>query len=748
MRIGIFLLFITVAPLWGNRGAGIYREHCASCHGDRGQGVADEYDEALVGKKSIPSLAKYIHRTMPEDKEEDVVDEDARLVAEYIHGAFYSPEAQAKLEPVRRDLLRRTRHQHRRAITDIVQSFRWRPNFKEPNGLEAKFFNKEKMNNRKKSLLKRIDTEIAFDLGKNHGVDKINPQGHSAFWNGTILPPETGTYRFRVHSPNGFRLFINDPRQRSEALIDAWVSSGNTMRTVEEKTFLLSGHPVPIFLEYVSYKEKKSSIVLEWKTPHGTWEPIPARHLFAQSSPKAQLITTDFPPDDASLGYERGSSVSKAWKEAVANTAVEATAGIFAEIDELAKTKPNAPDRAKKLKDFCTRFTTLAFGRPLTPTQKKLYLDDIFAGAGSDHDTAMKRSLMLTLTSPYFLYPSLNKNEKGEYDAHSTAAHLALALWDSVPDQALLNAAKGDYLNNEGQIKSQIKRMMKDPRTKSKLQRYFRHWLGLAEKEDLGKDSSLFPGFDEAVIANLRTSLDLFLEDVVWSESSDYRRLFTEDKIYLNERLAKLYQAKTPGGREFQLLETPSKKRAGVFTHPFVLSAFSYHKQTSPIHRGVYLSRNVLGRFLKPPPKAIEFKDADFKPHLTMRQKVTEITRDQSCMTCHSIINPVGFSLENFDAIGRFRTHEKDKPINTTSDYPTTDDRSIKISGPQDLARLAIDSPEARRAFIKHLFHHLVQQPVSAYGYDQMDKLEESFSKSNLHIRKLMTTILTRSVPR
>ena len=747
MKTAFFLFFLAISQLWGNRGAEIYREHCASCHGDKGQGVADEYDEALVGKKSIPSLAKYIHRTMPEENEDAVINEDAHLVAAYIHSAFYSPEAQAKLEPVRKNLLRRTRHQHRRAITDIVQSFRWRPNFKEEHGLQANYFNKEKMNDRKQSLAKRVDKKISFDIRGDHGVEKINPQAHSISWNGVILPPETGTYRFRIHSPNGFRLFLNEPNQQNEAFIDAWVSSGNTMRTVEEKTFLLSGHPIPLYLEYVSYKEKNSSIALEWKTPHGSWEPIPPRYLYAGHAPKAALITTSFPPDDASLGYERGSGISKAWKESVAKSAVEGTAAIFAEIDELAKTKPDAPDRAKKIREFCARFTTLAFGRPLIPTQKKRYHDDIFAGAVDDLDTAVKRSLMLTLTSPYFLYPSLNKNEEGEFDSHSIAAHLALTLWDSVPDQPLLNAAAANHLENEGQIKGQIRRMMADPRTKSKLQRFFHHWLGLAEKEDLGKDAKLFPGFDEAVVADLRTSLDLFIEDVVWSETSDYRRLFTEDKIYLNDRLAKLYQAKVSNKGGFQLIDTPNQKRSGVFTHPFVLSAFSYHKQTSPIHRGVFLSRNVLGRFLKPPPKAIEFKDADFKPHLTMRQKVTEITQDESCMACHSIINPVGFSLENFDAIGRFRTHEKNQPINTISDYPTPDDRSIKIAGPQDLARLAIDSQEARRSFIKHLFHHLIQQPVSAYGYGRMDQLEESFTKSNLHIRELMVTVLAGTVP-
>lgn len=110
-------------------------------------------------------------------------------------------------------------------------------------------------------------------------------------------------------------------------------------------------------------------------------------------------------------------------------------------------------------------------------------------------------------------------------------------------------------------------------------------------------------------------------------------------------------------------------------------------------------------------------------------------------MSCHSIINPIGFSLENYDAIGRFRTHERNKPINTVSDYSTEEDEVLKITGPADLAKLAVESPGAHRAFIKHLFHHLVHQPVNSYGFDKMDELHDSFKTENFNIRKLIAQI-------
>jgi len=748
MRLWIFLSIFAILPANGKSGAEIYTEHCASCHGDRGQGVANEYDEALVGKKTVESLAKYIHRTMPEDNEDDVVDDDALRVAEYIHAAFYSPEAQAKIKPVRKDLLRLTQHQHRRAITDIVQSFRGRAWMGSENGLRGNYFNKEKMNNRKKSLAQRIDKDITFDAHKEHGIEGLNLQAHSIFWTGALLPLESGTYSFRINSPNGVRVYLNEPDQKNDAFIDAWVSSGNEMRSVKASTFLLGGHPVPIFIEFISYKEKKSSLTIDWKPPHGTWEPLPSKVLFVDGSPQATLISTPFPADDASLGYERGSSISKAWKSAITNAALEASALIFDDIDQLARTKPGQLDRRDKLKKFCHEFTSRAFSRPLSPAQRETYINRIFTNAGDDYETATKRSLMLTLTSPYFLYPSLNRNEKGETDQYTTAAHLALAVWDSVPDKALRQAAEKNKLRDEKQINDQLWRMLGDPRAKAKLKSFFHHWLNLSEKEDLEKDPKLFPGFDKKIISDLRTSLDLFIDSVVWSDTSDYRQLFTEENIYLNPRLADFYGAPRPKSKSFEPLPTPDKRRAGLLTHPYVLTAFSYHQQTSPIHRGVYLSRNVLGRFLKPPPNAIEFKDADFKPDLTMREKVTHLTKDESCMACHSIINPVGFSLENFDATGRFRTHEKNKPIETTSEYFDEEDQKVKITGPRDLARIAIESPGAHRAFLKHLFHHLIQQPINAYGFGMMDELHDTFKNTNFHIRNMIVTMAAKTVPR
>jgi hypothetical protein len=148
-----------------------------------------------------------------------------------------------------------------------------------------------------------------------------------------------------------------------------------------------------------------------------------------------------------------------------------------------------------------------------------------------------------------------------------------------------------------------------------------------------------------------------------------------------------------------------------------------------------------MGRFLKPPPDAIAFKDEIFDPSLTMRQKVTQLTKDSNCMGCHATINPLGFSLENYDAVGRWRTTEKDKPIDPVSEYTTIDGEIIQIKGARDLASHASGNRDAQLGFVRQMFQHAVKQPPAAYGPDTLTRLHDSFAKSGFHIRNLLVEI-------
>jgi hypothetical protein len=767
-----------VAPLRGNDadravGAEIYRSLCADCHGDKGQGVPNKFDEPLYGERSIQSLARLIHKTMPEDEPEKCVDEDARKVALYIYHEFYSPMARAKLNPPKRDFVRLTNRQFRESVADVIGSFVQPIPFGEGTGLAARYFDSDGMNKRARRKFEREDRAIDFDFGELAPMepsitsDFIGPSlpaptedgrpmkrdQFSIEWQGSLLAPETGWYEFRIKTRNGVRLYLNtdlaagdsnrrddSDARRANATIDGWVTTGPDIRDETARVYLLGGRAYPLKLDYFKFMEKLGYVRFEWKPPHGVWEVVRAPFLSPAPAARVAVVTTEFPPDDSSVGYERGTSVSKDWHEATTRASLEMAEHVVSRIQRLSETNSDASDRIEKLKAFLATFAERAFRHPLDDSQRQLYVERHFADDVVP-EVALKRAILLILKSPRFLYPELDQ-KAGDY---AVASHVALALWDSIPDAALRVAASRGELHTPEQIRAHAERMSTDPRTKAKVSDFFHHWLAMQEVEDLSKDAQTYPGFSNEIVADLRRSLELFVDSVMWSEASDFRQLILADTIMLNERLAKYYGVEVPKGDGFVPVKFDPAQRAGIITHPFILALHSYHKSSSPIHRGVFLTRNVLGRFLKPPPQATEFKDDRFDPSLTMREKVTQLTSKTACMSCHVTINPLGFALENFDAVGRFRTSEADKPIDTVSDYITSDGEKVKLTGPRDLAQHTAENEDARRGFVRQMFHYLIKQPTLAYGGETLERLDRDFLASNTNMRKLLTEIATTS---
>ncbi len=733
---GVWLALAAVTS-WGaespGRGHAIYQKLCANCHGASGEGVKGKYEDPLTGDKSVERLKRIIHRSMPEEKPEQCEDEDALAVAKYIHEAFYSPAAQARNMPARIELSRLTVRQYQNSVADLISSF---VGFNGPSdkfGLRGTYFKSRGYSSKNKAF-DRVDPQIRFQFGEGSPDDKVfKPEEFSMTWSGSIRIEDSGVYEFIVRTENGFKLWVNT----SDApTIDGWVALGGEPTKHAAKVHLLGGRRYPIKLDFFKFKDKTASIELRWKPPHKVEQTIPSRSLSPDGARSTLVVTTPFPPDDSSVGYPRGAAVSKAWDEATTRAAIETANLAVRHLNRLARTKDGDSERADKIRTFCRTFAERAFRRPLSDGQAKLLVDRQFESA-EDLETAVKRSILLTLKSPAFLYPELGTAGGGAY---TTAARLALGLWDSLPDAALLKAAASGKLETSAQVKAQAQRMARDPRARAKMREFFHQWLKMDEVEDLAKDKKRFPGFDEQIISDLRASLDLFVEDVVWSEKSDYRQLLLANQLYVNKRLAKFYDFKAPEKAGFEKVSFDPKERTGVVTHPYLLTTFAYNDSTSPIHRGVFITRNMLGRTLKPPPAAVSFTDQKFKPNLTMREKVAELTKPRACQNCHAVINPLGFSLEHYDAVGRFRTQEEEvnKPINAVAKYQTDDGETVTLKGARDLAEFAANSPSAQRGFVIQLFNHVAKQPVQAYGADALSRLQQSFSDSGANMRRLL----------
>jgi len=326
-------------------------------------------------------------------------------------------------------------------------------------------------------------------------------------------------------------------------------------------------------------------------------------------------------------------------------------------------------------------------------------------------------------------------------DAYDVASRLSFGLWDSLPDDELLKAAAADELKSREQVSRQAERMIADERTHGKVREFLIQWLKVDCFTEMPKDKALYPDFSPQVAHDLRTSLELFLDDVVWGEASDFRQLLLSDTLFLNGELARVYGIDMPEDEPFEKVQLDPEHRAGILTHPYLLSGFAYTSTSSPIHRGVFVSRALLGRSLRPPPDAFTPLAPELHPDLTTRERVAMQTNSKNCQSCHAMINPLGFTLENFDAIGRFRAEEKGKRIDASGMYLTRAGEPVKFSGVRDLAQFLAASSETHSAFADQLFHYVVKQPVRAFGPEQSAELRKSFAENHFSIRRLIAEI-------
>ena len=743
----LLVAFAPVAVAQEKTGAAIYQQLCVRCHGATGEGTK-KAPQPLVGEKSIAQLAAVIDRTMPEDDPSKCDAVESKQVAVYIHDTFYSPDARAKSNPPRVELSHLTVGQYRNAIADIVGSFRQTTKLDDKRGLHAEYYNSRNFQGNKK-LIDRVDPKVEFDFGtvgpEVEKGDKFDPTQFCARWEGSVLAPESGSYEFVVRTDHALRLWVNDAKA---PLIDAWVKSGPNTE-FRGSIFLLAGRSYALRLEFSKAKQgvddskknpnppaKPASISLLWKLPHKAAEVIPARHLSPARASEVAVVETPFPPDDRSLGWVRGTTISKEWDAATTDAALEVAGYIAARLPELAGVQDGSAERGPKLREFCRKFAERAFRRPLTAVEKQQFVDRHF-DAVPDPLLAVKRVVLVVLKSPRFLYLGTS----GGPEAYAIASRLSLTLWDSLPDQQLLDAAAAGKLGTQAEVAKHAERMLADPRARAKVREFLLTWLKVSQAPELAKDAKRFPGFDAALASDLRTSLELFLDEIVWSEASDFRQLLLSNDAFLNGRLAKFYGAELPSDAGFTKVKFDPDRRAGVLTHPYILSALAYSAESSPIHRGVFVGRGLLGITLRPPPDAFTPLPADAHPNLTTRERVALQTKPDACISCHGVMNPLGFALENFDAVGRFREKENAKPIDVAGGYETRAGTAAKFNGAKPLTTFLANSEEVHAAFAQQLFHHMVKQPVRAYGLRKPDELQKSFAENAYSIRKLMVAV-------
>ncbi|MCP4886331.1 MAG: DUF1588 domain-containing protein [Planctomycetaceae bacterium] len=732
------------------RGEAVFQKLCQDCHGVGGQGVQAHYPDPLTGDLSVKELAKLVIETMPEENPDACVGVDAEAVAEFMHARFYSEAAQVRNRPPRVILSRLTAEQLRQSLADLYGSMGRPVGVESRRGLQGRYYNGARRKNDEKKI-DRVDPVLEFDFGDQGPGEEIDAKDFGIVWNGSLKIDRSGRYELILRSTCSCTMDFGAERR---VLVNNHVQSAgrDEFRRV---LYLTGGRAYPLEIEFSQRKRKTeqppAKISLSWIPPGGQEEVIPESHLIPVEMPSSFALQTKLPPDDRSYGYERGTAIDRAWEESTTNAAIEFSQIAIDELypNYLRKHRDDSDDNRGRLRAFLHDLIETAFRGPVDESIRSVYIDRQIDQAEDDGE-AIKRVLLVMLKSPRFLYPTL---DVGHSPSRRAANRLALTMHDSLPaDDWLVKKAQQDQLETEAAIRNAAERMVEDYRVQAKSRELVYQWFDLGDLGEIVKDSEQYPNFDQALVGDLRSSFDTFIDEVLWSEKSDFRQLLRDDWMFTNHRIEAFYgdawksssesgsnSPDSGGGLNRSIRD--SEVHVGLLTHPLLMSHLAYHETTSPIHRGVFLTRHVLGRVLRPPNEAFTPLNPALHPNLTTRQRVELQTGEVNCQVCHQTINSLGFAMENFDGVGRFRQQEQSQPIDARGSYRSRSGQVFAFEGARELGDFLASSEEVQRSIVEATFEHFVKQPITAYGDQLADQLTDSFRASDYNFRQLVVSI-------
>jgi mono/diheme cytochrome c family protein len=319
------------------------------------------------------------------------------------------------------------------------------------------------------------------------------------------------------------------------------------------------------------------------------------------------------------------------------------------------------------------------------------------AKAEDGFEAGIEAALSAVLVSPEFLFrieqdpAGVAPNTAYRLSDLALASRLSFFLWSSIPDDELLTAAERGQLHQPRVLEKQVRRMLADARAGNLVRNFGEQWLHLRNLESTTPDLRLFPDFDDNLRQAFRRETELHFETVL-REDRSVLDLLKADYTFLNERLAKHYGIPNVYGSQFRRVALDrNSERGGLLRQGSILTVTSYATRTSPVIRGKWILENIVGSPPPPPlPDVPALKDNTVSASLSVRARLAEHRANAACASCHNLMDPIGFSLENFDAVGRWRTLEEGRPVDASGGLP--DGR--KFSGVSGLEDGLLSRPE------------------------------------------------------
>jgi len=407
------------------------------------------------------------------------------------------------------------------------------------------------------------------------------------------------------------------------------------------------------------------------------------------------------------------------------------------------KTTDSAEKNRKLAKKSVSIFGSRAYRRPIKSDEvdRLMELYDAATKAGDSFDQAIRYPVQAILVSPHFLYKIEQPPAVGEIrelNDFELATSLSYFLWSSMPDGQLFKAASQGKLKDPAVFRQQISRMLKDKRARAVVQNFASQWLQLRSLARVQPDQDMFPGVNKQLRQDMATETKLLVYDLIRNDAQ-VMDLLKADYTFLNERLAKHYGVEGVSGNKFQKVSATKTRREGLLSHGSILTLTSNPNRTSPVKRGKWIMENLLGEEPPPPdPDAMQLED---QPKLTgtLRQRMEQHRADPSCAVCHKVMDELGFALEGFDPVGRFRQRDETGEIDARCELPD----GTKFLGSKELQvtiRTAMRNKFVRCLSEKMLIY-AIGRGLEYYDECTVDQITARLKKKEFRFSELIASV-------
>ena len=475
--------------------------------------------------------------------------------------------------------------------------------------------------------------------------------------------------------------------------------------------------------------------------------------LGTTSHPSADF---NFPADDRGADFDNGADVLTVSPLHVSSYNAATTALIAAALAAPAQRSllvacDLATGGATCARSALTAFVPRAWRRPVSTAEVDQLMTSVTLATSKGDSTELGFGLALraVLLSPNFIYrpeidpspASLTPHALGEYEL---ASRLLYFLWSSMPDAPLFAAAQAGDLHEPTQLAGQIARMLADPKAQALVDNFAGQWLFTRLMDDAQPDAKLFPAFDPSLGAAFKAETQMMFHEVAFN-GLPADQLLTANFTFANDRLAKFYGLAPVGSDQLKRVDlTGNTQRQGFLTQGSFLTVNSHGDRTSPVKRGKYVMTELLCTDIPPPPPSVNTTvEPDVAGARTLRQILEAHLTNPSCATCHHLMDPIGFGMENYDAIGQYRTVDNTLPIDSTGTLPS----GATFSGLVQLTQLIAKDPAFPKCMTSKLYAYALGRGLVMTDPNHMDAsvlsaVASKFSGNGLKFQDLVAGIV------